>query len=163
LTIYVGKSAEGCAGWLYRRGFANTAFTPYQEGRAESVIVHGFTGRQYLMESFAEAQEWFPQIQAISTDLIKRAGPELMRSSDRMQDSWTLVGLDFMPDSSDRIWLLEVNSGPVLFLAESPFRPSREADNLTRTMLFDMADLRISTAAGREIDPENGWISLFAH
>jgi len=157
LLVTVQRGAVGLRAWLYQRGFVNVALMPYAAGGQQSVIIHGFTGTQRLLESFPEAEQWFPQIRRICDDLVRTAQGDVLKGADDRQDGWSLLGVDLMPDNDGRIWLLEVNAGPLLFVPDSPFNPSADAAALTRAMLLDVVDLRVCSLSGGKPNEMNGW------
>lgn len=164
VLLSLPKRAQDLRVWLYNRGFVNVASDPYATGTRAATVVHGFSAKQYPFDSFPESEQWFPQIRQITEDLIRTSHAELLKSADERQDSWNLFGVDLMPDENGRVWLLEVNTGPCLFVGEGLFQCSDEAAALTRTMLLDVVDLQVSSMSNSKVFNEphaaNGFIPL---
>merc|ERR1719221_2317468 len=82
------------------------------------------------------------------------------------QLSWTLLGLDFVPDQDGRVWLVDVEAKPWMRrtgLHGGPFDESAsrkfvgEQDNFVRAMLVDLVDMVIAQNCHTSRHGENRW------
>lgn len=164
VLLSLPRRAQDLRVWLYSTGFVNEASEPYATGTRGATVVHGFSSKQYPFDSFPESKQWFPRIRQIVEDLIRTSHSELLKFVDERQDSWQLFGVDLMPDEDGRLWLLEVNDGPVLYVGEGLFKAKDEAYALTRTMLLDVVDLRVCWESNgkktHEPHAANGFVPL---
>lgn len=165
LLLSLPRGGTELRAWIYSDGLVNLASEPYTAGTRAATIVHGGSSHKHRpLTSFPEYKEWFPQIHQITEELIRASHSEILQYADEEHDSWHHYGVDLIPEEDGRLWLLEVNGGPVLWVGEGIFKGTEEAWRLTRTMLLDVVDVRVRSQSKSEMrnepNAENGFVPL---
>lgn len=108
--------------YLYRQGYANIALMPYEAFNYSDVRAHltneHLSGErlnviQRPIDELPLLQQFFPQIETVCRSLmgaLKTKYPLAFDADKRPE--LALLGVDFMVDQQERLWMLEVNHGP---------------------------------------------------
>jgi tubulin--tyrosine ligase len=104
--------------FLYPHGYFNVALRPYQSDQFQDKRAH--LTNEHLSDDVVNVvqvptvqypmfQRFFPQIRTITSELCQafyrqHQAPETFK--------YAFLGVDFMLDAMERVWLLEVNHGP---------------------------------------------------
>lgn len=118
--LFVILTHDACV-YLYPSGYANISKVPYEKGAWDQRKMHitnfmldGILTDilQLETESIPEFSEHYPQIQRMTTEVMRQF---LNQFPNRLQQSklaFELLGFDFICDAQGKVWLLEVNHGP---------------------------------------------------
>ena len=135
--------------------------------KRQAAVVHGGDDRAMgPLSAIPEAAAWWPAVDAATAALLRAAGDRVWERAAPHADYWALLGLDFLPDADGRVWLLEANTGPRLWLKDEPgASPSAALDavdaRVTRPLLLDTVDLLARLRLGRDdVDAANAWRPL---
>jgi len=117
-------------GFLYKEGYANIALKPYDAFNFKDLSSHltneHLSGErlnviQRPVAQFPILQEFLPQIETychLLVRAVKEQYPEAF-NLDASNHKIALLGVDFMVDQQEKLWLLEVNHGPCFPIEDS--------------------------------------------
>jgi hypothetical protein len=104
--------------YLYPHGYFNIALKPYEPNQFHDLRTHltnehlehdTYNVIQIPTFRYALFQQFWPQIQSMSSMLAKQF---LSQFGGNHLPKLGFLGIDFMVDAFERVWLLEVNHGP---------------------------------------------------
>jgi len=105
----------------------------------------------------------------VKAELLSGSRGEADEGAVSGQDSWTLLGLDFVPEVGGRVWLVDVEATPQVRRVgphggppdESDSRSCvTEQDSFARTLLVDMIDIVIGQRRNEAPHGDNQWLPI---
>ena len=169
LTRARGRDAP----FLYGEGLVSRARDAHGSGTKAAAVVHGGEGEH--MDALSDVSDaYWPAIRAATRELLGAGSAKLWERAAAGCDYWTLLGLDFLPASDGKLWLLEANTGPRLWFDEAraagprddappPSASLARVDaRVTRPLLLDLAELlaHLRVDGGPPPSPANAWRAL---
>lgn len=146
LLLARGRGNAAPEAYLYGEGLLSRGRDAYADRTFGAAVVHGGDGdRMGPLSDLAESGAWWPSITAATRDLLKSASADVWKRALPGADYWVLLGLDFLPCDDGSLKLLEVNTGPRLWLDDGAAGGGdglRTVDaRVTRPLLLDTVDL----------------------
>jgi tubulin--tyrosine ligase len=130
--------------FLYPHGYFNIALKPYVSNDFSNLACHLTNEHlthdvsnviQIPTEQYPIFQKFFPQIIKITSALAKKFFSNHVNFS---TSKLGILGMDFMVDSQERVWLLETNHGPCFPIEESHPLYYKLYDGFWRALILEI-------------------------